>query len=245
MARVALATVPYMLDATTANSARLAVCVGVPERAPVRASSFSHDGQLFPDLWYVTAGMPVAVTVAEASFPDQPVVWTGQERTWRCPGIGTNVQVDFEAGVAAVRTDTATGAVFSLRMERTESRTAVARLGGTNGVPADSTRVHGFTTYSSTDFPREVWFLDGGAHREATLFLAEAAEALPEDMEVHVEAVGTGVFIEVDGNLSNAVTVASADWNGGSIVYWIAADSWSAICNSLWVEQAGERVGSR
>ncbi len=187
----------------------------------------------------------VEVTVAEASFPDQPVVWTGQERTWRCPGIGTNVQVDFEAGVAAVRTDTATGAVFSLRMERTESRTAVARLGGTNGVPADSTRVHGFTTYSSTDFPREVWFLDGGAHREATLFLAEAAEALPDDMEVHVEAVGTGVFIEVDGNLSNAVTVASADWNGGSIVYWIAADSWSAICNSLWVEQAGERVGSR
>jgi hypothetical protein len=186
----------------------------------------------------------VEVTVAEASFAGEPSVWTGQRRTWTCPGIGSNVWVEFEAGVDATRTDKQGGAEFELRMERAESRTAVARL-GEGGPPMASTRVNGFTAYSSTDFPRDIYFYGDGSHREATVLLVDSAETPPDGVDIHVEAVGTGVFVETNGVLTTHATIPREEWAGGSVVYWVAADSWSAICNSLWVVQDGVTVGNR
>lgn len=191
----------------------------------------------------------VAVDVVAASFCGDPVVWAGYTRTWACPDIPSNVWVGFDPEVAATRTTTATGAVFSLRVEQAESRSAVARLGGTNGPVIATARVHGFRQYSSVDFPRQIYFYSDGSHIEVTTLLLDSAEALPAGMELNIVAVGVGVMVEVDGVPMSSLVLTSEDWGypGGclQIVYSISADSWSAICNSLYVMQDGQLVGNR
>lgn len=191
----------------------------------------------------------VAVDVVAASFCGDPVVWAGYTRTWACPDIPSNVWTGFDPEVAATRTSTPTGAVFSLRVEQAESRSAVARLGGTNGPVIATARVHGFRQYSSVDFPRQIYFYSDGSHIEVTTLLLDSAEALPAGMELNIVAVGVGVMVEVDGVPMSSLVLTSEDWGYPDgflqVVYSISADSWSAICNSLYVMQDGQLVGNR
>lgn len=191
----------------------------------------------------------VTVDVLEAFFSNDPVVWAGHTRTWACPDIPSNVWVGFDSEVAVTRTSTATGTVFTLRMEQAESQSAVARLEGESGSVIATARVHGFKQFSSVDFPRQIYFYSDGSHIEVTTLLLDSAEALPTDMELNILAVGVGIMIEVDGVPMSSVTLTSEDWGFPDgclpVVYSIAADSWSATCNSLYVMQDGQLAGNR
>ena len=191
----------------------------------------------------------VAVDVVEASFAGDPAVWAGYSRIWACPDIPSNVWVGFDPEVTATRTASTTGAVFALRVEQAESRSAVARLGGTNGSVIATARVHGFKQYSSVDFPRQIYFYSDGSHIEVTTLLLDSSEELPEDMELNILAIGVGIMLEVDGVPMSSVTLTSEDWGFPDgclpVVYSIAADSWSATCNSLYVMQDGQLAGNR
>lgn len=218
-------------------------------------NAFTNPGTyLVSGLWSNEVGgamssSTVSVDVVGASFPGDPVVWAGYTRTWVCPDIPSNVWAGFDSEVLTTRTTTSTGAVFTLRMEQAETRSAVARLGGTNGPVIATARVHGFSQLSSVDFPRQIYFYSDGSHIEVTSLLVDSAEGLPSDMEVHILAVGVGVMIEVDGVPMSSLTLTSEDWGNpdgyAQVVYSISADSWSAICNSLYVMQDGQLVGNR
>lgn len=196
------------------------------------------------------ASLPITAVVYNVEFAGNPAVWLGQTRTWTCPGIPTNAWVGFDPEVAYTRTTAPTGSTFTLRMGRAESYSALARLGGTNSPVAATARIHGFSQLSSTELDVVVYGYADGSRMIITGLLLDSAEALPEDMVIHVDVVASGSALvdPVTGELVTSISMPVSLLGETSfvpVVYVLAADSWAANCSSLYVIQDGSRVGDR
>lgn len=191
----------------------------------------------------------ITVDVVSASFAGDPAVWVGDLRAWNCPGIPTNVWVGFDPEVTATRTAASPGATFALLMKQAESRSAVGRLGSTNGAVIATARVHGFSVMSSTALEQEIFFFSDGSSMIIVGILLNSAEPLPEDLDIHIDLAASGASLLLpDGSLSLSQTISVSALDGTSLVqavYLLPADSWSANCSSLYVVQDGTLVGER
>ena len=197
------------------------------------------------------SSLPVTAMVYNVKFAGDPAVWLGQTRTWTCPEIPTNAWVGFDPEVAYTRASAVTGSVFTLQMERAETYSVLARLGGTNSPVAATARVHGFTQLSTTDLEQQIYYYSDGSCRIITGLLLDSAEALPEDLVIHVTvaASGAGLLDPATGWLSttNAISMEAPQLEGipYPVIYLLSADSWSANCSSLYATQNGVTVGNR
>lgn len=197
------------------------------------------------------SSLTVAVDVVEAAFAGDPAVWQGQTRTWYCPGIPTNMWVGFDPEVAVTRTAAPTGSTFTLRMERSETYSALARLGGVDAPIIASARVHGFTQMSSTMLDQQIYYYDDGTCRIETGLLLDAADALPDDLVINITVGTTGASIldPATGWLSttNAISMETSLLEGTPypVIYLLEADSWSANCSSMFATQDGTILGNR
>ena len=196
------------------------------------------------------SSLPVTAMVYNVEFAGDPAVWLGQTRTWTCPGIPTNAWVGFDPEVATTRTSSPTGSTFTLRMERAETYSVLARLGGTNAPVAAAARVHGFSQLSSTALDREVYAYADGSSMIITGLLLDSAEALPDDLVVHIDlsATGSTIMDPETGDMVTSIEIPVSLLNGSSfipVVYLRSADSWAANCSSLYAVQDGTWVGDR
>lgn len=193
----------------------------------------------------------VAVDVVDAAFAGDPAVWQGQTRTWYCPGIPTNMWVGFDPEVAFARAAAPTGSTFTLRMERAETYSALARLGGIDAPVIASARIHGFIQMSSTMLDQQIYYYDDGTCRIETGLLLDAADALPEDLVINITVGATGASIldPATGWLSttNAISMEASLLAGTPypVIYLLEADSWSANCSSMFATQDGTMLGNR
>ena len=177
-------------------------------------------------------------------------MWLGQARTWNCPDIPTNAWVGFDPEVAYTRSSTPTGSTFTLRMERAETYSVLARLGGTNAPVAATARIHGFSQLSSTALDREIYAYADGSRMIITGLLLDSAEALPEDLVVHIDlsATGSTIMDPATGDMVTSIEIPVSLLDGCSfipVVYLRVADSWAANCSSLYAIQDGNWVGDR
>ena len=193
----------------------------------------------------------VTAEVVEASFAGNPAVWQGQTRTWNCPGIPTNVWVGFDPEVAFTRAAAPTGSTFTLRTERAETYSALARLGGDDAPVIASARVHGFIQMSSIDLDQQIYYYADGSSRIVTGLLLDAAEELPEDLIINITlgATGASLLDPATGWLSttNSISMDASLLEGTPypVIYLLSADSWSANCSSLFATQDGTMLGNR
>lgn len=218
-------------------------------------SAFTNAGTyLVSGIWSnelagATASPTVAVDVVSASFAGNPSVWVGDVRTWICPGIPTNVWIGFDPEVTHTRTAASTGTTFTLLMKRPESRSAIGRLGSSNGTVIAAARVHGFSVMSTTALEQELYFFADGSSMIVTGILLNSAEPLPEGTVIHIDLAASGASLLLpDGSMSLTQTIPVSLLDGSSLVqaiYLLPADSWSANCSSLYVVQDGTLVGER
>jgi hypothetical protein len=192
----------------------------------------------------------VIVEVVSASFGEPPVVWVGHARNWDCPDMPTNIWVEFDSAVQTMREALwPSGSRFSLRMQQAESSTALARLNGPGSPILDAVRVHGIRLQSSSALDIVRYYYADGSRIEVTSVLLDFAEGLPPGVLIQNIAVGAGIYIEDEyGEPSLSITLNPSTWGStglGSIVYSVAADSWSATCNSMYLEQNGQLIGNR
>ena len=193
---------------------------------------------------------PVTAMVYNVEFAGNPAVWLGQTRAWNCPGVPTNAWVGFDPEVAYSRSSAPTGSTFTLRMERAETYSVLARLGGTNAPVAAAARVHGFSQLSSTALDREIYVYADGSRMIITGLLLDSAEAFPEDLVIHIDlsATGSTIMDPATGDMVTSIEIPVSLLDGCSfipVVYLRVADSWAANCSSLYAIQDGNWVGDR
>ena len=149
------------------------------------------------------------------------------------------------------RTAAPTGSTFTLRMERAETYSALARLGGVDAPIIASARVHGFTQMSSIMLDENIYYYADGSCRIETGLLLDSADALPEDLIINITVAATGAalldpdtgWLETTNSISMGASVLGG--NPYPVIYLLAADSWSANCSSLFATQDGAMLGSR
>jgi hypothetical protein len=198
---------------------------------------FTVNGSYSNGLQVVSTSM--AVKVVSASFAGDPVCVVGQERTWDCPNVPTNVAIEHDAALQVGIQGLAGGGLrFSLLHVMEEPLYMVARV-CENGAILDSAEVTALTGDNGSYWRVVETYPDGSRVVEVQLRLGEVSD----DISVVLNISAGGVVFE-DGTLLRTLT--ASDFNEvGVATYRLvqSAASMSSVCHGTSIYQGTQYIG--
>ncbi len=186
----------------------------------------------------------ITVTVVDTGFGDTPACWVGKERTWDCPDLADEAEIQYDSRISFAEVEGPSEDIrqFKLSLDAPESRYAVARLGQDGSILANA-EAQGFRLFSTTEayVERIETYEDGSQLIEVGLVLSP----LLTEVTVRAEIIVAGIVF-ADGSVIKDLTASDFDPLGRAKLQFIRdADAETSVCHTLEAFQNGVSVGVR